>query len=147
MSCNCQKTLNYIYEFSNFLQTQVLESCNWGPISKGKDKERNIPNASLAFRSKSLLSYEPLLSLVMTCLKGQDEQREMFLSSLHSQLSHFIFLPKEDRLYQGEDVRARQAMLEALQLRFSLVGGKATYFNGLFLTLKFQFLLIISRFI
>lgn len=60
----------------------------------------------------------------MTCLKGQDEQREAFLSSLHSQLSHFVFLPKEDRLYQGEDVKARQAMLEALQLRFSLVGGK-----------------------
>lgn len=60
----------------------------------------------------------------MTCLKGQDEQREAFLSSLHSQLSHFIFLPKEDRLYHGEDVKARQAMLEALQLRFSLVGGK-----------------------
>ncbi len=106
------------------LQTKVLESCNWGPNSKGKDKERNVPNATLALRSKSLLSYEPLLSLVMTCLKGQDEQREMFLSSLHSQLSHFIFLPKEDRLYQCEDVRARQAMLEALQLRFSLVGGK-----------------------
>lgn len=75
-------------------------------------------------RSKSLLSYEPLLSLVMTCLKGQDEQREAFLSSLHSQLLHFACLPKEDRLYQGEDVKARQAMLEALQLRFSLVGGE-----------------------
>lgn len=73
-------------------------------------------------RPKSLLSYEPLLSLVMTCLKGQDE-REAFLSSLHSQLSHFTFLSKEDRLYQGEDTKARQAMLEALQLRFSLVGG------------------------
>lgn len=63
----------------------------------------------------------------MTCLKGQDEQREAFLSSLHSQLSHFIFLPKEDRLYQGEDIKARQAMLEALQLRFSLVGGKCSF--------------------
>ena len=70
------------------------------------------------------MSYEPLLSLIMTCLKGQDEQREAFLSSLYSQLSHFIFLSKEDRLFQGEDMKARQAMLEALQLRFSLVGGE-----------------------
>lgn len=82
-----------------------------------------MANVAPALRSKSLLSYEPLLSLVMTCLKGQDEQRDAFLLSLHSQLSHFIYLPKEDRLYQGEDVKARQAMLEALQLRFSLVGG------------------------
>lgn len=70
------------------------------------------------------MSYEPLLSLIMTCLKGQDEQREQFLTSLHAQLSHFMFLPKEDRLFQCEDIKARQSMLEALQLRFSLVGGK-----------------------
>ncbi len=30
---------------------------------------------------------------------------------------------KDDRLYQGDDTRSRQQMLEALQLRFSLVGG------------------------
>jgi mediator of RNA polymerase II transcription subunit 12 len=64
----------------------------------------------------------------MTCLKGQDEQREQFLSSLHSQLSQFMFLPKEDRLFQCEDIKARQSMLEALQLRFSLVGGKTLDF-------------------
>ena len=101
--------------------SQVLESCNWTPPSKQKDKDRSANNDPL--RSKSLMSYEPLLALVMTCLKGQDEQREAFLSSLHSQLSQYVFLPKEDRLYQGEDVKSRLAMLESLQLRFSLVGG------------------------
>ena len=115
--------------------SQVLESCNWGPPSKGA-KERGNASATATLRSKSLLSYEPLLSLVMTCLKGQDEQREAFLSSLHSQLSHFVFLPKEDRLYQGEDVKARQAMLEALQLRFSLVGGNSLSFFLSFLLAK-----------
>jgi len=113
-----------------FILLKVLETCNWSPPTKTKkeDKERNVSgNISLPganIRPRSLLSYEPLLSLVMTCLKGQDEQREAFLSSLYSQLSHFIFLSKEDRLFQGEDMKARQAMLEALQLRFSLVGGE-----------------------
>ena len=71
--------------------SQVLESCNWGPPSKGaKEKERgNAGAATATLRSKSLLSYEPLLSLVMTCLKGQDEQRFAFVSSLHSQLSTY----------------------------------------------------------
>ena len=78
--------------------SQVLESCNWTPPSKQKDKDRSANNDPL--RSKSLMSYEPLLALVMTCLKGQDEQREAFLSSLHSQLSQYVFLPKEDHLYQ-----------------------------------------------
>lgn len=59
----------------------------------------------------------------MTCLKGQDEQRESFLGSLALQLASFNHLSKDDRLYQGEDPKSRQAMLEALQLRFSLVGG------------------------
>ena len=65
-----------------------------------------------AGRSKSLMSYEPLLALVMTCLKGQDEQREVFLSSLHSQLSHYIFLPKvraenRDTVESGYIIRPR----------------------------------------
>ena len=89
-----------------------------------KEKERGVVGSNTSIRSKPLLSFEPLLSLIMTCLKGQDEQREQFLSSLHSQLTQFMFLPKEDRLFQCEDIKARQTMLEALQLRFSLVGGK-----------------------
>lgn len=36
--------------------------------------------------SMSLLSQQPFLSLVLTCLKGQDEQREGLLASLHSQV-------------------------------------------------------------
>jgi len=34
----------------------------------------------------SLLSQQPFLSLVLTCLKGQDEQREGLLTSLYSQV-------------------------------------------------------------
>lgn len=34
----------------------------------------------------TLLSQQPFLSLVLTCLKGQDEQREGLLTSLFSQV-------------------------------------------------------------
>lgn len=34
----------------------------------------------------TLLSQQPFLSLVLTCLKGQDEQREGLLTSLYSQV-------------------------------------------------------------
>ena len=40
--------------------------------------------------SKSLLSHQPFLSLILTCLKGQDEQREGLLNSLLTQLEKFI---------------------------------------------------------
>ncbi|PNF33047.1 hypothetical protein B7P43_G16368 [Cryptotermes secundus] len=66
---------------------QVLESGNWS--SKNRDKERNVQ------RSSSLLSHQPFLSLVLTCLKGQDEQREGLLTSLHSQLNQFLMLSKD----------------------------------------------------
>ncbi|XP_010081309.1 PREDICTED: mediator of RNA polymerase II transcription subunit 12-like protein, partial [Pterocles gutturalis] len=38
-------------------------------------------------KSMSLLSQQPFLSLVLTCLKGQDEQREGLLTSLQNQVN------------------------------------------------------------
>ncbi|GCC30344.1 hypothetical protein chiPu_0008794 [Chiloscyllium punctatum] len=61
-------------------------------------------------KSMSLLSQQPFLSLVLTCLKGQDEQREGLLTSLQNQINQ-------------DDIKARQMMHEALQLRLNLVGG------------------------
>lgn len=40
----------------------------------------------------SLLSQQPFLSLVLTCLKGQDEQREGLLTSLYSQVQQVSVL-------------------------------------------------------
>ncbi|CAH1781069.1 unnamed protein product [Owenia fusiformis] len=94
---------------------QVLESGNnfW---SRSKyDKDRSVQ------RSTSLLSHQPFLSLVLTCLKGQDEQREGLLNSLHSQLEKF--LQTKDEKQFPSDNKIRQVMSEALQLRLSLVGG------------------------
>ena len=44
---------------------QVLEAGNWSKASK----ERRS-------KSPSMFNHQPFLSLVLTCLKGQDEQRE-----------------------------------------------------------------------
>uniref|UniRef100_G1PI84 Mediator complex subunit 12L n=1 Tax=Myotis lucifugus TaxID=59463 RepID=G1PI84_MYOLU len=72
-------------------------------------------------KSMSLLSQQPFLSLVLTCLKGQDEQREGLLMSLQNQVNQILSNWREER-YQ-HDLKARQMMHEALQLRLNLVGG------------------------
>ncbi|XP_063662379.1 mediator of RNA polymerase II transcription subunit 12-like protein isoform X12 [Pan troglodytes] len=72
-------------------------------------------------KSMSLLSQQPFLSLVLTCLKGQDEQREGLLTSLQNQVNQILSNWREER-YQ-DDIKARQMMHEALQLRLNLVGG------------------------
>uniref|UniRef100_A0A8B9Q726 Mediator complex subunit 12L n=1 Tax=Apteryx owenii TaxID=8824 RepID=A0A8B9Q726_APTOW len=72
-------------------------------------------------KSMSLLSQQPFLSLVLTCLKGQDEQREGLLTSLQNQVNQILSNWREER-YQ-DDVKARQMMHESLQLRLNLVGG------------------------
>uniref|UniRef100_A0A674A7Z2 Mediator complex subunit 12 n=1 Tax=Salmo trutta TaxID=8032 RepID=A0A674A7Z2_SALTR len=72
-------------------------------------------------KSMSLLSQQPFLSLVLTCLKGQDEQREGLLTSLYSQVQQIVTNWREDQ-YQ-DDCKAKQMMHEALKLRLNLVGG------------------------
>ena len=93
---------------------QVLESGNW---SKSASRERG------RCKSPSLFNHQPFLSLVLTCLKGQDDQREGLLTSLHSQLSQFLSTSKEEKNIGPEDPKAREVLQDALQLRFSLVGG------------------------
>ncbi|CAG5095064.1 Similar to kto: Mediator of RNA polymerase II transcription subunit 12 (Drosophila melanogaster) [Cotesia congregata] len=93
---------------------QVLESGNW---SKTAGRERG------RLKSPSLFNHQPFLSLVLTCLKGQDDQREGLLTSLHSQLSQFLNTSKEEKNVALEDPKTREVLQDALQLRFSLVGG------------------------
>ncbi|XP_057325001.1 mediator of RNA polymerase II transcription subunit 12 [Microplitis mediator] len=93
---------------------QVLESGNW---SKTAGRERG------RLKSPSLFNHQPFLSLVLTCLKGQDDQREGLLTSLHSQLSQFLNTSKEEKNVASEDPKTREVLQDALQLRFSLVGG------------------------
>ena len=48
----------------------------------------------LHFRS-ALVHTQPLLSLVLACLKGQEDQREGLLSSISRQLSKLLAAPVE----------------------------------------------------
>lgn len=36
------------------------------------------------------LAYREFFNLILTCLKGHDEQRDILLTSLHKQLTHFV---------------------------------------------------------
>jgi mediator of RNA polymerase II transcription subunit 12 len=65
-----------------FLIGSVLENGNsMLNSSKSKnDKENQV------LRSISLLSHQPFLSLVLSCLKDQDDQRTGLLDSLRGQL-------------------------------------------------------------
>ncbi|XP_060517503.1 mediator of RNA polymerase II transcription subunit 12 isoform X2 [Cylas formicarius] len=92
---------------------QVLESGGWCKEQKTKTRSNG--------ENQSLLSHQPFLSLVLTCLKGQEEgQREGLLSSLHQQLSQLVQQAKEGNL---QDVCHGERTLDGLRLRFALVGG------------------------
>lgn len=58
-------------------------------------QQQKSPAASPA----PLIHHQPFLSLVLTCLKGQDDQREALLTSLHMQLSQFLTLSKDVSLF------------------------------------------------
>lgn len=94
------------------------ESCK-NKISQPSDHDVLLIEILSPLLSMSLLSQQPFLSLVLTCLKGQDEQREGLLTSLYSQLQQIVTNWREDQ-YQ-DDCKAKQMMHEALKLRLNLV--------------------------
>jgi len=60
----------------------------------------------------AILAYhQPFLSLVLSCLKGQDDQRENLLSSVHNQLSQYLVLSKEVKQINTFDKTSRQSSL------------------------------------
>lgn len=75
----------------------VLESTNFFTSSKKtKDEANEDSNESndgidkMEKAQAPQMSHQAFLGLILTCLKGQDEQKEGLLSSLHSQLSQFL---------------------------------------------------------
>ncbi|XP_012937095.1 mediator of RNA polymerase II transcription subunit 12-like protein [Aplysia californica] len=100
------------------LAAQVLESGNnlFVSAKSKQEKEKNM-------KSKSLLGHQPFLSLVLSCLKGQDEQREFLLRSLMNQMEMFIGNSKDMMDKTPDESKIRQHLHEALHLRLSLVGG------------------------
>ncbi|XP_063890772.1 mediator of RNA polymerase II transcription subunit 12 isoform X1 [Helicoverpa armigera] len=69
------------------------------------------------------LANEPLLSLVLTCLRHQDDQKESLLSSIHTQLVHYLTHAREHERAACGDGWQDDAAPDALLLRFSLAGG------------------------
>lgn len=101
---------------------QVLESTNsFG--TKNKSSENCETSSSTGRKRCVQIDHQPFLGLVLTCLKGQDDQKEGLLQSLHSQLSQFLQNKELEFVGGIDDPTGREEMLNALQLRFSLVGG------------------------
>ena len=53
----------------------------------------------------------------------REQEKDHLLQSLYNQLSMFLCFTNEEKLYNYEDPTARKTMLDALKLRFSLIGG------------------------
>jgi mediator of RNA polymerase II transcription subunit 12 len=101
---------------------QVLESTNsFG--TKNKSSENLEGNGTTNRRKSVQIDNQPFLGLILTCLRGQDDQKEGLLQSLHSQLSQFLQNKDLENVGGLDDPKGRVEMLSALQLRFSLVGG------------------------
>lgn len=75
----------------------VLDSTNFFTAAKKIKEETNEDSnesndgiEKIEKLSAPQMSHQAFLGLILTCLKGQDEQKEGLLSSLHSQLSQFL---------------------------------------------------------
>lgn len=100
---------------------QVLETTN---CFSTKNKENSDGNGkNLGKKKKVQINHQPFLGLVLTCLKGQDDQKEGLLQSIHLQLSQFLQNKELESIGGIEDPTGREEMLDALMLRFQLVGG------------------------
>uniref|UniRef100_H2YRP6 Mediator complex subunit Med12 domain-containing protein n=1 Tax=Ciona savignyi TaxID=51511 RepID=H2YRP6_CIOSA len=71
----------------------------------------------------SLLNLQPFLTLILTCLKGQDEQRDSLLESLQSQIVMLHTEWQESHRGPCKDISSQNCVHDALELRLSLVGG------------------------
>lgn len=76
---------------------QVLESTNHFNAAQklkeepNEDSNESNENAERPVKAKApQMSHQAFLGLILTCLKGQDEQKEGLLSSLYSQLSQYL---------------------------------------------------------
>ncbi|XP_022706547.1 mediator of RNA polymerase II transcription subunit 12-like protein isoform X2 [Varroa jacobsoni] len=92
----------------------TLENGNWTAYAAKKDTK--------ACKGAALLNHQPFLSLILSCLKGQDEHRESLLKSLNAQLTQCLSTTRDDKTIL-DDLKARKSFHEALLLRLSLVGG------------------------
>lgn len=121
------KVSGQVLESTNmFSKTKEHSGGNNSSIgSQGGNSNSSISSngSVMASKQSTHLNHQPFLGLVLTCLKGQDEQREGLLQSLYSQLSQFLQNRDVETIGGIEDPLGFEKMLDALQLRYSLVGG------------------------
>ena len=133
----------YLVRNLKFLQSRVLkvstQILEFGPGPKpaakptASGRQHGGPGSSKKDTSniskdQASTGHQPFLQLILTCLRELDsvdskkqdreEQKKSLLESLHTQLSSYLFFSKDDKHEQD-----RKSMQDALQLRFSLVGG------------------------
>ncbi|CAG2169792.1 unnamed protein product, partial [Oppiella nova] len=112
-----------VLESGNWMSNTSNQSSQSSSYSSSKNKDRsfqqqkNSSNTNPTNSVTSLLSHQPFLSLVLMCLKAQDDQRESLLNSLYNQISQAI----NEKLC--DDLKAKHAIQEGLQLRLNLMGG------------------------
>lgn len=104
---------------------QVLETTSLftSRIKIEEDHDHDDEPSEPERKKSPQLNHQPFLGLILTCLKGQDDQKEDLLNSLNSQLSQFVQSKEMENIGGVEDPKGREEMLDALQLRFSLIGG------------------------
>ncbi len=122
----------YLVKHLKFLQSRVLKkSGNLLDVGNWSRAPGTVPNGK-----EASFMHRPFLQLILTCLRELDadckdkkdradkeEQKEFLLQSLHTQLSTFLCFTRDEKIYNYADPLARKVMQDALQLRFSLVGG------------------------
>ena len=111
-----------------FLQPKILKLTAY-------ELERH--NLSRNFKVRISAGHQPFLQLILMCLKEgeysdkdksvsreeHEQEKEHLLQSLYNQVSMFLCFTSEEKSSNYEDPTARNNKLDALKLRFSLIGG------------------------
>ena len=118
----------HLVKHLKFLQPKILKVAAY---------ELEKHNWSRNSKTRISAGHQPFLQLILMCLKEgeysdkeksitreeREQEKEHLLQSLYNQLSMFLCFTNEEKSYNYEDPTARKTMLDALKLRFSLIGG------------------------
>lgn len=63
--------------------------------SENKDDQADESEDEYFYPQPAKLAYREFFNLLLNCLKGHEDQRDVLLSSLHKQLVHFVRCTQE----------------------------------------------------
>merc|ERR1719232_1155842 len=119
----------HLVKHLKFLQPKIL---------KVAANELEKHNWSRNSKTRISAGHQPFLQLILMCQghggdfsdrdksvtrEEREQEKEHLIQSLYNQVSVFLCFTNDEKLYNYEDPTARKTMQDALQLRFSLVGG------------------------